>query len=143
MKKISVIYWTQWGNVEALADAVAKGAKGAGAEVNIEQVSDANFREVKDCDAIAFGSPSMDNNQIEQQEMEPFVDKFKLLPNDGKPIVLFGSYGWDEGKFIRDWEAKMKDFGFNVVGKLAVKETPTEQQLEEAKKLGKLLVDSI
>ncbi|MDT8716691.1 flavodoxin [Clostridium sp. 19966] len=139
MKKVSIIYWSNGGNVEVLADAIFEGAKEAGADVSIKLVSEAEVEDVTKADAVAFGSPSMDNDRIEQQELEPFINKFKLLPNNGKSLVLFGSYGWDNGKFIEDWKTKMVDYGFNVVGELAVKESPDEAQLAKAKELGKLL----
>lgn len=139
MKKVSIIYWSNGGNVEVLADNIAKGATEAGALVTIKHVAEATVEDVTSADAVAFGSPSMDNNRIEQQEMEPFINQFKLLPNNGKKLLLFGSYGWDEGKFIEDWEMKMKDYGFNVIAKLAVKEAPNSKEIEEAKDWGKKL----
>ena len=139
MKKISVIYWSNGGNVEVLANNIANGAKDAGAEVTIKHVAEAKIEDVLDADAVAFGSPSMDNNKIEQQEMEPFIKEFKLLPSSGKPIVLFGSFGWDEGKFMDDWKERMVDYGFNLIGEITVKEAPSEAEIEKAKELGKLL----
>ena len=35
MKKAAVIYWSGTGNTEAMANAVAEGMKGAGAEVSL------------------------------------------------------------------------------------------------------------
>jgi len=138
MKKVTVIYWSNGGNVEALADKVYSGAKESGAEAYIKLVQDASVEDVTSSDAIAFGSPSMDNNKIEQLELEPFIRQFKYLPNK-QPIVLFGSYGWDDGKFLKDWKVTMEEYGFNVVGTLTVKETPNEEELEKAFELGKLL----
>lgn len=136
MKKISVIYWSSGGNVEVLANTIGKGAESKGAEVTIKHVVDAKIEDVINADAIAFGSPSMDNNRIEQNEMEPFINEFKLLPNDGKKLVLFGSYGWDDGKFMIDWIERMKDYGFDVIGNIAVKESPSDEELNTAAKLG-------
>lgn len=139
MKKVSVIYWSNGGNVEVLANSIAQGAKEAGAHVVIKHVSEADVDDVTKVDAVAMGSPSMDNNRIEQEEMEPFVNKFKLLPNENKSLVLFGSYGWDNGEFLVGWKDRMTDYGFNVVGELSVKESPTEEEINKAKELGKLL----
>jgi flavodoxin short chain len=141
MKKISIIYFSNYGNVEVLANAIAKGAETAGvqAEVTVKLVSEAKPEDVFKADAVAFGSPSLYNNQIDQKEMAPFIDQFKLTLNNNKPIVLFGSYGWDEGKFMEDWASQMKDYKFNVLDTLAVKETPDEAQLKKAEELGKLL----
>lgn len=138
MKKVAVIYWTYSGNVEVLADSIYRGAKDAGADAVIKLVQDAKVEDITNADAVAFGSPSMDNNKVEQQEMEPFLKNFKGLPNN-KPLVLFGSYGWDNAEFLKHWKEVMKDYGFNVIGELAVKEAPTEAQIKEAHELGKKL----
>lgn len=139
MKKIAVIYWSNGGNVEILAESIAKGARESGAEVSIKMVQDAKVQDVIEADAIALGSPSLDNNKIEQDYMAPFVKELKLLPSHNKSLVLFGSYGWDEGKFLEDWLEVMVDYGFNIIGKLAVKEAPIEKEIEEAKNLGIIL----
>lgn len=139
MRKVSIIYWSNGGNVEVLASKIAESATENGADVTIKHVTDAKLEDVTNADAVAFGSPSMDNNRIEQEEMEPFIKELKLTPNNNKKVVLFGSYGWDEGKFMKDWVVRMKDYGFDVIADLAVKESPTEKELEIAKELGKKL----
>lgn len=139
MKKVAIIFWSNGGNVEVLADNIFKGAKAEGADVLIKHVGEAKIDDVICADAVAFGSPSMDNNKIEQQEMAPFINQFKYLQNNNKSVVLFGSFGWDEGEFMRDWEAMMKDYGFNVVDTLTVKESPNESEINKAFELGKLL----
>lgn len=139
MKKVSIIYWSEYGNVELLASNIASGAEKAGAEVLIKRVQEATVEDVTSADAVAFGSPSMDNNQIEQSSMEPFLKQFKLLPNDNKPAVLFGSYGWDNGEFMDGFKKTVSDYNFNVIGELTVKETPSEEELKKAEELGKSL----
>lgn len=139
MKKVSIIYWSNGGNVEVLANSIAEGAKKLNAEITIKHVNDATIEDVTEADAVAFGSPSMDNNRIEQQEMEPFINNFKLLPNEQKKIILFGSYGWDDGKFMVDWVQRMKDYNFDVIGSIAVKESPNDKDLLQANKLGEEL----
>ncbi|WP_186429859.1 flavodoxin [Clostridium sp. BSD9I1] len=141
MKKIAVIYWSYSGNVEVLADNIAKGAKEAGAEVLIKHVDYAKVEDVLEADVVAFGSPSMDNNRVEQEEMAPFIHEFKLLPVNKKPVVLFGSYGWDNGEFLNSWEAQMKDYDFNIIEKFAVKEAPSEEQIQKAVEIGKRMAE--
>ena len=60
MKKLTIIYWSNNGNVEVLANHIAKGARQAGAEVLVKLVSDATVEDVTGADVVAFGSPSMD-----------------------------------------------------------------------------------
>ena len=138
MNKVSIIYWSNGGNVEVLANSILEGIKVENAEAKVMYVSDAKVDDVIEADAVAFGSPSMDNNIIEQEEMEPFISQLKGIANN-KKLVLFGSFGWDNGKFMTDWIQRMKDYGFNVIGHITVKETPSDEELIKAKELGGLL----
>ncbi|WP_435788381.1 flavodoxin domain-containing protein [Clostridium sp.] len=140
MKKLTIIYWSNGGNVEVLANHVAKGAKESGAEVLVKLVSEATVEDVTTADVVAFGSPSMDNNRIEQHEMQPYIDKFKLIPIENKVTGLFGSYGWDDGEFMNKWISLMKDYQFNVIQSLTVNEAPTNEQLVLAEEMGRNLV---
>jgi len=54
MKKISIIYWSNGGNVEVLANAIKEGAEELGAIVNIKLVSEANMSDVIEADAVAL-----------------------------------------------------------------------------------------
>ena len=140
MKKLTIIYLSNGGNVEVLANHIAKGAKDAGAEVIVKLVSEATVEDVTNADVVAFGSPSMDNNNIDQKEMKPFIDKFKLIPVNNKTTALFGSYGWDSGEFMGKWVSLMTKYEFNVVQNLTVNEAPTDEQLVKAEEMGKNLV---
>lgn len=139
MKKLTIIYLSNGGNVEVLANHIAKGAKEAGAEVLLKLASEATVEDVTSADAVAFGSPSMDNNRIDQQEMQPFIDKFKLIPINNKVTALFGSYGWDNGEFMNKWVSLMKEYEFNVIQSLTVNEAPTNEQLVKAEEMGGML----
>ena len=76
---------------------------------------------------------------IEEIDMKPFINSLKELEIRNKPLVLFGSCGWRDTKFIDKWENNMEDYGFNVLGKLAVKDSIEKDDLIKAKELGKLL----
>lgn len=139
MKKVVVLYSSNGGNVEVLANSVADGAKAAGAEVVIKHVMDATVDDVLNADGVAFGSPSLNNNSIDPEYMAPFIKKFKEIVVNNKNIVLFGAYGWDDGAFLKDWKVTMEDYGFNIIGELAVNEAPDAGELDQATALGKLL----
>ena len=140
MKKLTIIYLSNGGNVEVLANHIAKGAKDVGAQVLVKLVSEATVEDVTGADAVAFGSPSMDDNRIDQQEMQPFIEKFKLIPVNNKITGLFGSYGWDNGEFMEKWISLMSDYEFNITESLTVNEAPTNEQLALAEEMGKKLV---
>lgn len=65
MSKIAVVYWSGTGNTQTMAEAVAKGAGDAGAEVSVFAVSDFAPATVADYDAIAFGCPAMGAEELE------------------------------------------------------------------------------
>lgn len=103
MSKIAVVFWSGTGNTEAMADAVADGAKGAGAEVSVFNVTDFSADKVDEFDAIAFGCPAMGAETLEDSEFEPVFNECEPKLN-GKKIALFGSYGWGDGEWMRTWE---------------------------------------
>ena len=62
----------------------------------------------------------------------------------GKKIALFGSYGWGDGQWMRDWEERMTAAGATLVGGegLMCHETPDEEGLEACKELGRQLANA-
>lgn len=142
MKKVSIIYWSCGGNIESLANIMADGAREKGADVTIKHVADATIEDVLEADSIAFGSPAVNSTKIEQQEMKPFLEQLKDFneKNDSKNCILFGTYGWIEDTFMKVWKDEMISYGFNVIGDLAVKDSPTKTQTNLIRKLGEELV---
>lgn len=141
MKKVSIIYWSCGGNIESLANVMADAAREEGAEVNLKHVADATIEDILNADAVAFGSPAMDSTKIEQEEMQPFIEQFKNLSekDKNKDCILFATYGWIEDTFMKIWKDEMKSYGFNLIGDLVVKDSPTKHQVEFIKELGKKL----
>ncbi|MCC8192329.1 MAG: flavodoxin [Ruminococcus sp.] len=103
MSKIAVVYWSGTGNTEAMAASVSEGAKSAGADVSLFAANEFSADLVDEFDAIAFGCPSMGNEQLEDTEFEPMFTECEAKLN-GKKIALFGSYGWGDGEWMRTWE---------------------------------------
>ena len=141
MKNIAVIYWSGSGNTEEMANLIAKGAKEEGAEVKVLQVSSATVDDVKNADVVALGSPAMGDEVIEEGEMEPFVESISGSIA-GKPLGLFGSYGWGSGDWMVSWVSRMNDYGANVLDEgLIINEFPdgedADKCVEYGKKLGK------
>ena len=96
MSKVAVVYWSGTGNTEAMAMAVAEGAKGKGAEVSVITAAEFSPEQVGEYSAIAFGCPSMGAEQLEESEFEPMFTACEGRLS-GKNIALFGSYGWGDG----------------------------------------------
>lgn len=132
--KTAVIYWSGTGNTEEMAKAVAEGA---GAE--LFAVSDFKS-DIADYDRLAFGCPSMGDEQLEETEFEPFFAAVEGKLS-GKKIALFGSYGWGDGQWMRDWCERCTAAGAEVIGGegLIVNEAPDADSLSVCKTLGEQL----
>lgn len=140
MSKVAVVYWSGTGNTEAMANAVADGAKKAGAEVELLGCSDFSAAKVAEYDAIAFGCPAMGAEVLEESEFEPMFEACKGAL-DGKKIALFGSYGWGDGEWMRNWEDSCKEAGANLVCESVIcQEEPDDEATEACKALGAALV---
>lgn len=133
--KTAVIYWSGTGNTEAMAQAVAEGA---GAEL----FSVADFLgDIEAYEALAFGCPAMGAEVLEEDVFEPFFTDIEAKLN-GKKILLFGSYGWGDGEWMRNWEERVKNDGgilVNEEGYIA-NDYPSDSDLEKCQELGKALV---
>lgn len=140
MSKVAVVYWSSTGNTEAMANAVAEGAKAAGAEVSVLETSDFSADKVDDYDAIAFGCPAMGAEVLEEDEFDPMFTSCESKLS-GKKIALFGSYGWGDGEWMADWENRCKDDGAVLAAESVIcMETPDDEAVEKCKELGKALV---
>ena len=126
MSKVSIVCWTQGGNTQAMAEAIGEGVTAAGGEAD-----------------VALGCPAMGAEVLEEMEMEPFVQDVEAFAN-GKKIALFGSYGWGDGQWMRDWEDRMVSAGATLVGGEGVicQEAPDEAALQNCIEIGKQLVNA-
>lgn len=113
MSKIAIIYWSGSGNTEKMAKAIEKGIHQAGQETEIFQVSDFNADQISQYDKIAFGCPSMGCEVLEETEFEPLFQELEPALKD-KQTALFGSYGWGDGEWMRDWQARVIKAGANL-----------------------------
>ena len=138
---VPVVYWSGTGNTRAMAGAVAEGIRSAGAEPILMEVADSDVAFLVSEDVFALGCPSMGAEQLEETEMEPFVESLEPFVS-GKKILLFGSYGWGDGEWMRDWAERMRNAGAVLIRDEGVitNESPDEEALEECRAAGKELV---
>lgn len=140
MSKVNVVFWSQSGNTEAMANAVGAGVSAAGGEANVVFVGDASIDELKNAKAFALGCPAMGAEVLEEGEMEPFVTDLEGFVS-GKTIGLFGSYGWGDGQWMRDWVDRMQAAGATVVNGEGVicQDAPDGSAEAACQELGKAL----
>lgn len=139
MKKVAVVFWSGTGNTEAMADAVVKGAQAAGASVDKLTASEFGPDDVAKYDAVAFGCPAMGSEQLEDGEFEPMFDSVKGSLS-GRSIALFGSYGWGDCEWMRNWEADCKAAGAVLAcDSVTANDAPDDAAVEACKALGAAL----
>ncbi len=139
MSKIAVVYWSGTGNTEAMATMVAAGAKETGAEAVLFTAAEFSPDLIDQFDAIAFGCPSMGAEQLEEGEFEPMFQSCEEKLS-GKKLGLFGSYGWGDGEWMRNWEDTCRGDGANLVSEGVIcNEAPDSDGEAACQALGKAL----
>lgn len=139
MSKVAVVFWSGTGNTQTMAEAVADGAKGAGAEVTVYRASEFNTDLAAQFDGIAFGCPAMGAETLEEDEFEPMFQAVEGAIS-GKKVALFGSFGWGDGTWMREWEERCGSNGITLATEsVMANETPGSAELDACKALGAAL----
>ena len=137
MSKVAVIYWSGTGNTEAMAGAVAQGAKDAGAAVDL--LTCANVAGVDGYDAVALGCPAMGSEELEDGEVLPMLEGIEPALA-GKKVALFGSYDWGVGEWLQNWEARCAEKGIALAAEsVKANNAPDAEAIDACKKLGAAL----
>ena len=139
MSKVAVVYWSGTGNTKIMADAAADGAMGKGAEVSVIEAADFGKDQLDAFDGIAFGCPAMGSEVLEEDVFEPmFADVETAL--SGKKIALFGSYGWGDGEWMRDWEDRCRQAGADLAAdSVMANDAPDDAAVAACQALGAAL----
>lgn len=142
MKKAAVIYWSGTGNTQEMANAVCEGLKEAGAETVLFTPDQVSASDIAAFDAVAMGCPAMGAEVLEDSEFEPMYDAIKGSLT-GKAVALFGSYGWGDGEWMRNWESDCKDNGLNLVcDSVTCCDSPDDDAKAACKALGAALANA-
>jgi multimeric flavodoxin WrbA len=144
MSKILVIYHSQQrGNTKGLAEALAEGARSAGADVVIINTNErrVQLEDVLGAGAVAIGSP--DYYGYVAGTIKTFFDDMYIWDKEGKavtgkPAALFYSHGG--GGTVRQGLEKFGNRFFKQVGE-TVERKPTDagEAAEKCRALGKEL----
>ena len=129
MSKVAVVYWSQTGNTEAMANELASAA---GTEAI--EVSTFSPDSVADYDAFAFGCPAMGDEELDPDFEEIWNDCASKF--DGKPVALFGSYDWVTGDWMDTWRENAEAAGVNVVETLICNLEPDDEAITALQALG-------
>ncbi|BAK99954.1 flavodoxin [Oscillibacter valericigenes Sjm18-20] len=142
MKKIAIVYWSGTGNTETMANCIAEGVKEGGSEAVLMTPGDFSPSRFSEFSAVAFGCPAMGSEELEESEFEPAFSALEGFLS-GKNIALFGSYGWGDGQWMRDWCERCDKAGANLYDDngLTANEAPDDAAQETCRELGRKLAN--
>ena len=92
MAEVKIVYWSGTGNTASMAEMVAKGVAEAGGTPVILPFEDITPEMLAGENVFALGCPST-----------------------GKKVLLFGSYGWGDGEWMRNWVDQMTGAGAEMI----------------------------
>ena len=137
MSKVLIVYCSMSGNTKAAAEAIAEGAKTAGAQVTIKEGTVAQPNDLVLCDAVVFGS--YDAFSYMGGGLKNFFDR-SFYPTQGqvtdKPYAAFLTHGGG-GKALQSIESIAQSFKLKkVADAVLIKGKPEGQALADLKALG-------
>ena len=139
MSKAAVIFWSQTGNTEQMANAIADGIREGGMEVDVLNVADTTPADAVKYAKIALGCPAMGAEVLEETEFDPFFTELESKIS-GRKVALFGSYGWGDGQWMRDWQERCQADGAVLVAEPVIaNEDPDDDAIAACKALGAAL----
>lgn len=127
---MKIVYWSGTGNTAKMAELIGKGIVEGGKAAEIINVSDVNVEELLKEEVLILGCSAMGDEVLEESEFEPFIDEISAKVS-GKKVALFGSYGWGDGQWMRDFEERMSGYGCTIIDEpLIVQNEPDDMESE-------------
>lgn len=138
MKRIAIVYYSATGNTEAMADIIKTTLQGK-ADVDTFTCDNFSPEMVKDYEAIAFGCPAMGDEVLEEDSFEPMFTSVEPML-EKKTTALFGSYGWGDGEWMRNWKERAENDGAVLVSSVICQDAPDEVAKAELEALANALL---
>lgn len=139
MSKTAIIYWSGTGNTQTMAMSVLDGARKADPDTAFFSVSEITADAAAAYDNLLLGCPAMGAEVLEESEFEPFFTELESHLS-GKNVGLFGSYGWGDGEWMRNWEETCLGDGAVFAGDSVIcNEAPDDEADAACIALGKKL----
>ena len=109
MPRVIVVYDSQYGNTEKVAETIVEGMRGAGEiETYLTNVKDVDVDTIASYDAILLGSPNHAGGPT--RSVRKFIDGISNLPLAGKEFAVFDTYmGKDVDKAITKMEQQIRE----------------------------------
>ncbi|WP_251862218.1 flavodoxin [Clostridium sp. Marseille-Q2269] len=139
---MKIIYVSQTGNTEKMANLILKGIESAGKKAELVEVSSISLDDAKNEEVLILGCSAYGAEQLEENEMEPLVQSLEGNIKR-KKVALLGSWGWDNGEWMTEWEKRMESYGAVLISEgLIVQESPEGEGEDKCVSFGKLIAKS-
>ena len=133
MERIAIIYWSGTGNTETMAKAMYDALNEKKLDVSLYNVNDISAQNALEYNKLMLGCPSMGAEVLEEYEFEPFFTEIES-GLAGKKVSLFGSYGWGDGEWMREWQARVEKTGASLYDEgLIINDTPDQEGINACK----------
>ncbi len=139
MSKTAIIHWSGTGNTDAMADIIKNALSNAGAEVDMIPCDAVDQSALEAYGAVALGCPSMGAEVLEESEFEPMWQETKAHLA-GKKVALFGSYGWGDGEWMRNWVEEAEAANLSVVANVICQDAPDDTATAQLEALAKAML---
>jgi multimeric flavodoxin WrbA len=138
MKNVLIVFHTQSGNTEAMAKAVAEGARAGGAIVTLKKAVDANAQDILACELLAIGTPNYFGYMSGM--VKDFFDRSWATIREkvgDKPYVTFGSKGGGGAQALESVTNICDGLNMIKAADVIATRTPNPEVIAECKELGK------
>ena len=132
---MKIVYYSASGNTEKMANLIAEGIANGGKTAEVINVSNANADIFDNEEIVILGCPAMGDEVLEENKFEPFVEEISSKIS-GKKVALFGSYGWGDGQWMRDWQERMESLGCTLIADGLIIQNEPEDNSPECIELG-------
>ncbi len=137
---MKIVYWSGTGNTEKMAQLIGQGITENGKEVEVINVSNVNISALLDEEILILGCPAMGDEVLEEGEFEPFIEEISTKIS-GKKVALFGSYGWGDGQWMREFEERMTGYGCTIIDEPLIVQGEPDEIAQECINFGKKIAD--
>ncbi len=137
---MKIVYWSGTGNTEKMAQLIGQGITENGKEVEVINVSNVNISALLDEEILILGCPAMGDEVLEEGEFEPFIEEISTKIS-GKKVALFGSYGWGDGQWMREFEERMTGYGCTIIDEPLIVQSEPDEIAQECINFGKKIAD--
>lgn len=142
-KTVVVVYGSMYGMTAKCLNAITEGVKEAGGTVHSFNLSETlpvdALTALVEAPALIVGSPTYEHEVF--PKVTDFMNMLKVKKFSTRCAAVFGSFGWS-GEATRKLSAELTELGFEVIGTpLPVYGSPTDEDLEKVKQLGKAVAE--